>query len=193
MNKSNFKDPQTIIAIGVTIISLCALGVSLLQTHIMQEERELQREYSRASVWPRIEMRFEKGYDVNDGNLNKLVLNLTNSGVGPAIITDVKVTYEGIVVNDWWDLFEKQGIPDSIRTTINRSGFNDQVMKIGETLEILNLADNLPLAQAFLERKNGLSIVIYYESIYKEKWKYDGEQTVKLTSFEELPQEEQFH
>lgn len=58
---------------------------------------------------------------------------------------------------------------------------------------ILDLSDNRPLANAFYTRTNDLSIEIYYESIYKEKWKYDGESTIKLENFEGLPKEEQFN
>ena len=190
--KFSFKDPQNIIAIGVTLISVCALVVSLMQTRIMKEERELLREYSRASVWPRLELGSAKGHDEDDGSINQFHLELTNSGVGPAIITDVKVTYKDKVVNDWWHLFQIQEVPDSIETYITNMVFNNRIIKIGETIEILNLDNNPLLAQAFLERAKGLNIDIYYESIYKEKWKYNGDETIKLENFEGLPDEEQF-
>jgi len=191
--KSSFKDPQTIIAIGVTVISLCALVVSLMQTRIMMEERALQHEYSRAAVWPRLGFGLAKGHN-NDGSIAMLSLMLVNSGVGPAIITDVKVTYKGEIVKDWRDLFKIQEIPDSImkRGIVNRK-LNLNIVKIGETMEILNLNDNLPLAQAFYDRYDDLSIDIYYESIFKEKWKCDRTTATKLENFEGLPSEEQFN
>ncbi len=37
-----FKDPQNRIAIGVTLISLCVLIVSVIQTNVLHEERELE-------------------------------------------------------------------------------------------------------------------------------------------------------
>ena len=117
---------------------------------------------------------------------------LTNSGVGPAIITDVKVTYDCKTVYHWWDLFALQEIPDSIETFVSNRDFNKQVIKIEETVEILNLNDNLPLANAFYNRLEDLSIDIYYKSIYGETWKYDGETTVKLENFKGLKEEEQF-
>ncbi|MEL6802556.1 MAG: hypothetical protein AAFO91_02085 [Bacteroidota bacterium] len=190
--KASFTEPQNLIAVGVTIISLCALVVSLQQTRIMQEERELIREYSRASVWPRIEFGVSKGHNPEDGSLTNFVLSLTNSGVGPAIITDVKVTYNDEVAEDWWHLFELQGVPDTIETYITNSGFNGRILKIGETLKILDLSDNPNLAQFFMEHGEGISIDIYYESIYKEKWKFNTEETIELDDFEGLPEEEQF-
>ena len=186
------KNPQNIIAIGVTIISLCALIVSFMQTQIMKEERELMREYSRVSVWPRVEWSSSKAHG-DDGSIEEFAITLTNSGVGPAIITDVKLTYKDKIANNWWDIFRYQDIPKDIETTISNMGFNDRILKIGETIEILNLNDNPPLAQAFYDRREGLRFEIYYQSIYKEQWKYDGEKTIKLDKFDGLASEEQFH
>ena len=190
---SIFKNPQNIIAIGVTIISLCALIVSVQQTRIMREEGELMREYSRTSVWPRIEMATHKAHNPQDKSIEKLTMSLTNSGIGPAIITDVKISYKGKIVNDWWELFKDQEIPDSIETTVTNASFNNRIIKIGEVVEILNLNDNPSLANAFYKRIEGLEIELYYESIYQEKWKYDGENTVKLENFKGLLEEEQFY
>ncbi len=190
-----FRDPQNIIAVGITIISLCALIVSVFQTRVLQEERELIREYSRASVWPHLDFGHSKSHNKNDGSITRLSFNLTNSGVGPAIITDVKVSYNDSIAKNWWHLFEIMEIPDSIGTNIKNSSFNDRVIKIGETIETINFDNNLPLANAFIERaqKNKLSIEIYYESIYGEKWKYSKNTVIKLENFEGLPKAEQFH
>ncbi len=187
-----YRDPQNIIAVGVTVISLCALLVSVIQTRVLQEEQELMREYSRASVWPHIDISSQKSHNKNDGSINQLAFILSNSGVGPAIITDVKVSYNDTIAKNWWDLFDIMEIPDSIETGISNSRFNNRVIKIGETVKILNLDYNLPLANAFFERGKGLSIEIYYESIYGEKWKYCKGKITKLDNFEGLPKEEQF-
>lgn len=187
-----FSDPQNIIAVGITIISMCALIVSLIQTKVLKEERELMREHSRASVWPRLELVLAKAHNKNDRSINQLVLNLSNNGVGPAIITDVKVTYNDTIASNWWHLFKIQEIPDSIEPYITNRAFNGQIIKIGETAEILKLDDNLPLANAFFERLEGLHIEIYYESIYGEKWKNDMGTTTKLENFDGLLDEEQF-
>lgn len=187
-----FRDPQNIIAVGVTVISLCALIVSSIQTKVLIEEQELMREFSRASVWPHLEIGSEKSQNKKDGSIIQLSLNLTNSGVGPAIITDVKVSYNDTIAKNWWNLFDIMKIPDSIEKYIGNRRFNRQVIKIGETVKILNFNDNLPLANEFYERLKGLSIEIYYESIYGEKWKTHQGKTTKLEDFKGLPKEEQF-
>lgn len=187
-----FNDPQNLIAVGVTVISLCALIVSLIQTSVLQEERELIREQARASVWPHITFSAEEGHDLNDKSINHLVFTLTNNGVGPAIITDVKVSYNDTIAHNWWQLFDIQEIPDSIDRYITNRSFNGMVIPLGKTIEVLNLDINLPLANAFYKRLEGFSLEIYYESIYGEKWKFDG-MTTKLENFSGLPEEEQFN
>jgi len=190
-----FRDPQNIIAVSVTIISLCALIVSVIQMNLLREERELMREHARASVWPHLEIHSGKAFD-KDGSLKSLNLSLTNSGVGPAIITDVKISYNDTIAHSWWELFDILNIPDSIDTRINNHRFNKRVIKIGETIEILNLDDNLPLANAFIKlssNKKSISFEIYYKSIYNERWKFANGKTIKLENFEGLPKEEQFY
>lgn len=182
---------QNIIALGVTIISLCALIVSIQQTRIMKEERELMREHSRISVWPRIELSTFKSHNREDKSIELYTMSLSNNGIGPAIVTDAKFTYKGEIVNDWWHLFEVQKIPDSIETIISNRVFSSQILKIGETVEILNI-NNPALAHEFYHRLEGLEFEIYYESIYGEKWKYNGDTTVKMDAFKGLSMEEQF-
>ncbi|MEO0895989.1 MAG: hypothetical protein AAFY71_06295 [Bacteroidota bacterium] len=166
--KSEVRNPQNIIAIGVTIISLCALIVSVQQTQIMKEEREMMREYSRKSVWPRVEMSTFKSHRAVDNSIEKFTLSLTNSGIGPAIITDVRIRYDGKVVRNWWELFDIQKIPDSVDTNIRNRTFNNKILKIGEALEILNLNDNPSLANAFYRRLKGLEIEIFYDPSMKK-------------------------
>jgi len=85
-------------------------------------------------------------------------------------------------------------IPDSIDRHISNRSFNGRVIKIGETFETLNLDNNLPLANAFFERmqEKKMSIEIYYESIYGEKWKNSNGKIIKLENYEGLPDKEQF-
>lgn len=192
ISKSLFKDPQTFIAIGVTIISLCALIVSLMQTTIMREERELMREHSRASVWPSLSLTRSKSHN-DDNSLAQFALILSNDGVGPAIITDVKVTYKGKHAEDWWDLFDLMQIPETINTSIGTSSFNESVIKIGESLKILNLTDNLPLAEEFYKYWDEVNMEIYYKSIYEEQWKYDLDTSIKIKGFNGLKDAEQFN
>lgn len=195
--KSNFfKDPQNIIAVGVTIISLCALIVSVVQTRVLQEEREVLQQNAKATVWPRIEIWKTQGFSKTDGQINMFSISVTNSGVGPAIITDVKVTYNDSIAHYWDHLFHLQEIPDSVKYYHYSSTINNKIIKAGDSFDALNLNTNLPLADAFYKKLEGVTIVIYYESIYGDKWKYKCDfkdrTTTEVNDFEGLPEDEQF-
>ena len=200
MNKRSFgnffQDPQNIIALGVTFVSICALVVSIMQTSIMQEERLLMREYARASVWPRLEMGHVKSHSRKDGSVTQFELYLTNSGIGPAIVTDVRVHYKEQPVKNWWELFESFDLADSIRTYCYNASFNQSIIKIDEERMVLSLTDNLPLAQVFYENYELIIFEIYYESIYGEKWKLvmkgSENETFEINSEEGVPEAEQF-
>ncbi|MEL6676446.1 MAG: hypothetical protein AAFR61_29830 [Bacteroidota bacterium] len=195
--KSFFQDPQHIIALGVTLISLCALVVSIFQTKIMQEERQLIREHAKASVWPHLSVGLSKSHSRVDGSLTKLELNLQNDGVGPAIITDVRVRHKGEAVPHWWALFELYDLPDTLSRGITNRTFSNSIIRGGENAMVLSLEHNLPLAQYFFENLEHFSLEILYESIYGDKWLLqsdpDSDATREVPSDTTFPEEEQFN
>jgi hypothetical protein len=77
--------PQTITAIMATFVSLCSLFVSIYQT-------QLSRKQQYASVWPNL-LIFSTTRMENDAITAGYTL--WNQGIGPAIIREVKVWYNG--------------------------------------------------------------------------------------------------
>ena len=173
MKKKSLKEvliePQNIIAIGVTIISICALMVSIMQTRIMAEQRVLMHEQAKVSVWPRLEISRGKGHTPTDYKVTSYVLNITNAGVGPAIVTDMKISYSDRVAKNWGYVFLNFNLPDSIPTYIGNSDVNNSIVKIGQDLTFLNLDSNLELAQKYFEHENNIKIEVWYKSIYGDK------------------------
>lgn len=200
MRKKSFldtiKEPQNIIAIGVTIISMCALVVSIMQTRIMSEQRALMYQQAKAEVWPRLEVGASKSHNIEDYSITNFELIMTNAGVGPAIISDMKVSYKGKTVKNWWLLFEAFDLPKKIPTYISNISINNSIIRIGEDLRFLGLTGNLPLAQAYYDRKENIKIEIWYNSIYGDKWKVTYEKgnckTEKVDPAFALLPEEQF-
>ena len=187
--KSFLQDPQNIIALGVTLISVCALIVSIKQTQIMSEERNMSFEQAKASVWPRLDIGPNYSMSDEDDSIEKFSLILNNGGIGPAIITQVRVYYEDEIVNDWWELFSYFNLPDTLNISIANADFHNSIIKIGEERTVLDLNENLPIAQAFFDHQSKITIEIFYESIYKERWKLIfNNWTTKTEALEELPQ-----
>lgn len=193
---SFFKDPQNVTAIGVTLISLCALVVSIFQTQIMQEERQLIREHAKASVWPQLSLSLSKSHSPLDRSITQLSLSLTNDGVGPAIITDVRMKYGEEVVPHWWAMFRLYDMPDTVSLGVTNSTVNQRIVRPGQEIVILSLDRNLPLAQYFYQNIDSLTIEIIYKSIYGDKWKLvsapEKDETFEIKSEASFPEAEQF-
>ena len=193
---SFFEEPQNIIALGVTLISACALVVSINQTRIMTEQRELMFKQAKAQVWPHIAMGVSKGHN-RDGSIAAFELGMGNAGVGPAIVKGVRVTYRGRTAKHWWDLFDQFEKPDSVETYCNNSSINDRIVKIDEEFSALDLNNNLPLAQIFFREAANIKFEILYESIYGDKWLYTyifgtKDRTIPVAEDFQIPAEEQF-
>lgn len=200
MKKKSFgeviREPQNIIALGVTLISTCALAVSIMQTQIMSEQRVLMYEQAKASVWPRLEIFMGKSHSAENYQITDLKLNVSNGGVGPAIITDMRVSYDDEPIKNWWYLFEKFNLPDSIPTYIGNLDINNSIIKIGANDVFLNFSHNISLAQYYFDNRKKIKVEIWYTSIYHDKWKVTYFEGTCLTEEVDvnfsLPSEEQF-
>ncbi|RMF04731.1 MAG: hypothetical protein D6772_00195 [Bacteroidetes bacterium] len=195
--KKFWRDPQNVIALGVTFISVCALAVSIQQTRIMREQRELMYEQAKASVWPRLDISVRKGHNPEDGSLIIYEVMVNNEGVGPAIVKGVETTFKGENVSDWWDIFARLNLPDTVNTYISNANLNRSIIRAGENVTILNLNENLPLAQYFYQQSDQLSISVWYESIYGDCWKLqissEGVITKEAKAGDIPPEEVQFN
>ena len=194
--KNFFKDPQNIIALAVSLISICALGVSIMQTRIMSEQRALMHEQAKASVWPRLQIERSKSHRREDYQLTMYELEIINAGVGPAIITDVRVSFDEKITKDWWDVFDHLNLPDTMNTAIGFGSINNSMVRIGEEMKFFSLSNNLPLAQYFHKNDGSIKIEIWYKSIYGDKWKLTYKKTdnkhEEVDSNFSLPDKEQF-
>ncbi len=194
---SVLRDPQYIIAIAVAIISICALVVSVRQTAIMSEQRELMQKQAQAAVWPHIELTISKSHSLADRRISDYNILVSNAGVGPAIISGMRVSFDGDPAEDWWDLFQKFTLPDSVNTYISNTQVNRTVLKAGDGMKALSLSRNKPLAQEFYNNSTKIKIEIIYESIYGDRWKYtlspEEEKTESLKDDDKIPDSEQFN
>ncbi len=195
-SESFFRNPQNVIALAVSIISICALVVSIKQTQIMSEQRVLMYEQSKASVWPRLEVGLVESHNLDDYSISTFKLNVNNGGVGPAIVKSVRVTFDGKIVKYWGDLFEEFDLPKGTRLFYGNRDLNNSIIKIGENFSFLILTENLPVAQGFYDNLEKVKIEIWYESIYGDKWMLTYNKNEAITSEVDskftLPEEEEF-
>lgn len=198
-SRNPLRNPEYIMAFGVVMISVCALVVSIRQTTIMSEQRALMHEQAKASVWPRLSLGVSKGHNVEDGSLKDYQISVTNDGVGPAIIKNVRVLYKGEPKTGWGRLFVSFDLPEGTPTYMTNSSISQTIIRQGEGVRVLSLKNNLQLAEILYANTEHLQFEIYYESIYGDQWKYstglngEGEITEEvLPVVEEFAKEEAF-
>lgn len=167
---SFWKEPQNIIAFGVTLISVCALIVSITQTRVMFRQIELMDIQARASVRPIIGFERYRAFNPQTRQLIDYRLSISNKGVGPATIDDVYVEYHGQAIRGWEHLFNNFNLPDSIPTYITNSKINNAVIQEGQEVVILDLSDNVALGRAIYKSLDSLSVKILYSSIYGDQF-----------------------
>ncbi|MCE7993431.1 MAG: hypothetical protein HEP71_15700 [Roseivirga sp.] len=166
-------DSQTLMAVGVLLVSFIALFISVRQTAIMGEQTRLLVEQNKASAWPYLEIDLNRGFTRDQyGKLDitdyKIVI--TNKGTGPAIVEAVRISYDGESSRNWHDLYKITGIPDSISSAHSNSSVMNKVIATNEEVRMLTLSNNSELMNWVFERGDKIVMEICYRSVYDDHW-----------------------
>lgn len=159
---SRHLSPEMIAALSAVLIGVCALGVSLYQAAIMREQNRMMREQQKASVWPNVAVE-------NSHTPDAFHLRLVNTGVGPAKIGTVRVTFDGEPIQTWTDLIRR--VHPARQIHYSHSEVGNRVLPADDFETVLTVTDAAVAdsIQAHIER---LAIEICYCSIYDECWQY---------------------
>ncbi len=133
---------------AIMLVAVSALVVSVWQVRTSQEHNKL-------SVRPYLD--FFTGW--NNGVWRS---DISNEGVGPAIITRVDYTYKGVTYNQLDDLLKAAGL---LEKRVNSTNFGkDSPFAVERSVVFLELdRKDSP------DRKRlGISVSVKYQSIYKE-------------------------
>ncbi|MEM7612210.1 MAG: hypothetical protein AAF270_11045 [Pseudomonadota bacterium] len=141
-------------------ISVVAMGVSLFEVSAMRSQQ-------RAEVWPYIELsqRFN-----NEG----FELQLSNKGVGPALMADVNLTNDGQAITDL-DAFIAATVGDENAFSYDVYRVGDpanRVIAAGEQVTLFAVPWE-PRTRLLIERwgAQSIDIVACYCSIHEECWR----------------------
>ncbi|TPN86118.1 hypothetical protein [Aquimarina algicola] len=179
MKKKKKIDPNLLIAIGVLIASFSALFVYIKQANIMSKQTDILLEQTKANAWPRLDVGIDRGYD-ND-TLYSLNIQMNNKGIGPAIIEAVRVTYKNEPAKDWWDLFVKTKLPDSIDNGIANVDVYNSVVSANENFYWLELKENPYLASWVFDKRKDIKIEVCYKSVFDDYWLLTNKELVSTT------------
>ena len=159
--KKRTVEPDMIVAICAVIVGMCALGVSFYQTLIMREQQRELSEQRRAEMWPNLEMGVN-----NQGEFIRFIV--LNTGIGPARIKAINMSYNGESIRDWNQLIEKAFGHDNI--PYSNSQISDRVLPPGEIIESFGVeGDYVEPMSTYLY---GLEAELCYCSIYDDCWTY---------------------
>jgi hypothetical protein len=145
-----YKNPEMIVALSALLIGLVTAFTSIYSAYV-------DREYARASVWPRLEIfrSFKENSSFSYG--------ISNNGTGPALIKYAKVQDGSKYIKTWNEIKEFQNIRQShiSNRTLSPQNSIAPVSYKGEDAKALAKADAL------------ISIELCYCSIYEECWVID--------------------
>jgi hypothetical protein len=158
---------EIVIAVAATIVSVCALGTTLYQTYILQQQQH-------AAVWPRLDL-FHSFVLETDKPFYRLTLR--NVGIGPAIIRKVTIQYKGQSFKSLAALTQsfasRHTSPDS--TVVGYTDFSDlkpdMVIPQQEKINLLQLNQefHIPYLVKAINEKD-VKVIVQYESLYGQSW-----------------------
>ncbi len=166
-------DSQTLMALGVLLVSFIALFISVRQTSIMGEQTRLLVEQNKASAWPYLEVNLHRGFSRcanNQLNITDYKIVITNKGTGPAIVEAVRVLYDGQPSRNWHQLYKNTGIPDSISSAHSNSSVMNKVIASNEEVHMLTLSGNQELMKWVFQHGDKITMEICYRSVYDDHW-----------------------
>jgi hypothetical protein len=162
----NIKKPfssQTFVAVMATVVSICALGVSVMQTYY-------QHKYLHASSWPHIQTKVNFYSSSKDSSQNTVHVIVTNKGVGPAIIESASYEYAG----QKFDSIVK--LTNYILGEFPIGGY--KTLEAEEVIAQNEDVDHLYIKGVASDKMSkaipNIKITIFYRSIHGERWKYEA-------------------
>ncbi|MCJ8321055.1 MAG: hypothetical protein MJK12_15555 [Colwellia sp.] len=144
-----YKSSEMIVALSALLIGVVTAFTSIYSAYV-------DREYARASVWPRLEI-------FRSFNGSSFSYGVSNNGTGPALIKYAKVQEGSKYIKTWKEIKAFQNIRQShiSNRTLSPQNTITPVSYKGED------------AEAFLQADNLISIELCYCSIYEECWVID--------------------
>ena len=170
--KSNFwQDSNTLLTFSAIFISLVTLFILIYQTSLASKQFDLEQKQQLASVMPYVQI------GVGHSTTEEFKIFISNNGIGPAFIKEVRVHYDGklyenvdfaALINQGIDmyqgkLYEYANIFPGRVLPSNENVLHVSIAKGGES----NINNDI-----FYNGKAELEIE--YASIYDERWVVRG-------------------
>ena len=156
-----FWNSDKLIGLTAMFISICTLIVFLYQTNLIKKQQY-------ASVFPYLEL----GHWGTSTENYRFILE--NKGIGPALITEIKIRYKDTLLD--------KDLPGFVRSRIDErdslsffysSIYKGRLISANERISLIENNDGKANSSRYLHKiidDPDLEFIITYESIYEEKW-----------------------
>jgi hypothetical protein len=169
MNNTKWhKNPEMIVALSALLIGLVTAFTSIYSAFI-------DREYARASVWPRLEI-----YRSFSGDA--FSYGVSNNGTGPALIKYATIRNELKPIKRWGDI--------NVFKNIRQSHIGNRTLPAQQSITPLSYKGEG--IKSLLEADKQVSIELCYCSIYQECWVIDRGNRPQPVSQCDVKNSEQF-
>lgn len=152
-----------LLAISAVLLSMAALVVSVFQTKILRDQQ-------RAAVWPHLQLETS----MLDGNFAML---LSNNGVGPALIREVKIRYRNKPYETMVEVFNgnvraSRQLDTAIFGFYYASVVPGDVLASDKEINLFNVVNSERAAEIVAQEFGDslLHISIRYADVYGQEW-----------------------
>lgn len=155
-------EAEMLVGLSAVVIGVCALGVSLYETHLMREEQ-------RAAVLPMLELA-RSHYVDNDGDTSRwrLSLHAENVGIGPARVRDFTVTVDG-KPHPTWRTAMRELIGREIDVSYGHSSINGRTIPAERQVTMFDLSST-ELTIDIVDNFDRLEFEACFCSVFDECW-----------------------
>lgn len=166
--KINRFSSESIVATMASFVGICALIVSITQTHY-------QRKYLFSSAWPHLQVAPYRHENSKDSTKNTITVKLMNKGIGPAIVESVSYEYKGKQYQQLAKLIEAvvgKEFSGSYKTISV-----DEVIAQNEEFDHISIIGARE-SRIFNEELVNIRLKIIYKSVHDERWEYISDATI---------------
>ncbi|MBD2752363.1 hypothetical protein [Spirosoma validum] len=156
---------DTYLSILAVVSSFCAIGITFYQAY-------LQRTQQYASVMPVLDLYHTGRFD---DNTSGSAMTVSNFGLGPAFIDSVQYYYRKKRYDNMYNLtrdaLAEEHVADS--SLVISDLWRDKVIPQDEKIYLYKTSDR-HAAEQLHQSAGNMDIVIYYRSVYNERWVMDS-------------------
>ncbi|MEL6560932.1 MAG: hypothetical protein AAFQ94_22245 [Bacteroidota bacterium] len=166
-----------LVSLGAIAISFAALGTGIIQANIMRNQQKIMDQQQKASVWPYVKA--ITNYEFNSV-LKKNVINcsLENKGVGPAIVKNLELLFDGKTYNSYEAFLNDldSGVFSNKSILNFKISKSERVLKPGEIQPVFSLSfDPEDFSMKDILSLNA-QLQVCYCSVNNDCWRENGKE-----------------